>query len=161
MSTLSKAKEVSSCCKARVKPNMVKGGYFCDKCGEDCASKQEAPKGRKVTGEAEDFKKVWGRCGGKSEVSGAALLPYGHPMWHAQFCHLLPKGSYQNSRNELENIVATTIEEHTEEWPFVKELSDEELKREGMSKWIPKVTVFRALRLKYNTRLTAEIAGKA
>ena len=162
MSTLSKAKDVSSCCKARVKPNMVKGGYFCDKCGGDCASKREAPKGRKVTGEAEDFKKVWGRCNGYSEVDKSQkLLPPDHPMWTWQFSHCLPKGSYQDDRNKLVNIVACTVKEHTEEWPLVKEKTDAELKTMGMDKWIPVVTMFRAMRLAYSKRLTAEIAGKA
>lgn len=165
--TFGTTKPRSSCCDARVKVNVRDGGYFCDKCGKDATPAKARPKfttlssERKPTGEREAFERVWARCKGKSEVSGADLLPFGHPMWHWQFCHLLPKGSYQNSRNELENIVATTIEEHTEEWPFVKELTDPELRERGYDYWIPKVTVFRALRLKYNQRLKAELSGKA
>lgn len=160
MNTLSKPKEVSPCCSARVKVNMRDGGYFCNACLKPCTIKQE-PKLRKVTGEADEFRKVWGRCGGKSEVSGKKLLPPDNPMWHAQFSHLLPKGSYQEDRLKLENIVACTVEEHTEEWPFVKELDDQELRAIDMGHWIPVVTRFRAMRLAYNRRLNAELSGKA
>jgi hypothetical protein len=159
MNTLSKRKEVSSCCAARVKPNMLDGGWFCDKCLAPCESKTEAAKGRKVMGEMEAFHKVWGRCKGKSEVSGLDLLPFGHPMWHWQFSHLLPKGSYPESQTDPNNIVACTVEEHTNEWPFAKECTDAELREMGYDYWIPKVTVFRALRLKYNKRLNAELSG--
>ena len=156
----------SSCCDARVKANLRDGGWFCDKCGKATEPGRAKPKfstlstTRKPTGEREAFERVWARCKGKSEVSGAELLPYGHPMWHWQFCHLLPKGSYQNDRTDLANIVATTVMEHTDEWPFVKEKTDAELRELGMSKWIPKVTVFRALRLRYNKRLSAQLSGK-
>lgn len=104
---------------------------------------------------------LWHECKGNSEVSGEPLLPPSHPMFHAQGCHLLPKGSYQDARLERANIVMTTVDEHTIEWPLVKEKTDQELKAMGMEKWIPKVTLFRAMRLKYNTRLTAELSGKA
>lgn len=165
--TIPTTKPRSSCCDARVKPNLRDGGNFCDKCGKDCTSAKAKPKfstlstTRKHTGEREACEQVWARCKGKSEVSGADLLPYGHPMWHWQFCHLLPKGSYQNDRVNIANIVATTVTEHTDEWPFVKEKTDAELRELGMSKWIVTVTVFRALRLKYNQRLKAELSGKS
>lgn len=164
-------KRLSDCCQKPAKVNVNDPGtLFCSHCGNDCnVSQRKAPfKGystlsptRKATGESEVFLKVWERCKGKSEVSGADLLPYGHPMWHWQFCHLLPKGSYQNDRTDIANIVATTVDEHTDEWPFVKEKTDAELRELGMSKWIPKVTVFRALRLKYHKRLKAELSGNA
>lgn len=167
--TFSTTKPRSSCCDAPAKNNVMEPGkMFCANCGKDCAVAKAASKYstlstvRKVTGEGEVFRDVvWPRCKGKSEVSGADLLPYGHKMWAAQFCHLLPKGSYDQDRLKPENIVATTVEEHTDEWPFVKEKSDAELRELGMSKWIPKVTVFRALRLCYNQRLKAELSGKA
>lgn len=171
MSFGTKNKPMSACCDALAKDNVMNPGVsFCTKCGEDCEVVKPKPKYgastlsnvRKTSGEAEVFRDVvWPRCKGKSEISGADLLPYGHPMWAAQFCHLLPKGSYNEDRLKPENIVATTVEEHTEEWPFVKEKTDAELREMGMSKWIPKVTVFRALRLKYHKRLKAELSGNA
>ena len=81
-------------------------------------------------------------------------------MFHAQGCHLLPKGSYQEYRTKRENVIMTTVEEHTEEWPFVKEKTDVELRESLNARWIPYVTRFRALRLAYNQRLTNRIAGK-
>ena len=166
--TFGTTKPRSSCCDAPAKNNVMDPGkMFCSKCGRDCTVAKAAPKFttlstvRKVTGEGEIFReKVWPRCKGKSEVSGEPLLPYGHKMWAAQFCHLLPKGSYDQDRLKPENIVATTVSEHTDEWPFVKEKTDAELRELGMSKWIPKVTVFRALRLRYNKRLSAQLSGK-
>lgn len=165
------SKPLSSCCEKRIVADVTNpGAYFCNHCGETCKpSERKKPfRGystispvRKISGEGEAFAKVWERCKGKSEVSGEPLLPYGHAMWHHQFSHLLPKGSYQNDRLELANIVACTVREHTDEWPLVKEKSDEEIKAMGLSKWIPTVTMFRAMRLKYNQRLSAQIAGKA
>jgi hypothetical protein len=163
-------KPLSSCCEKRIIPNMVEPGkYLCNQCGQDCQpSQRKAPfrgystlsTARKVTGEGEAFAKVWERCKGKSEVSGEDLLPYGRPMWHHQFSHCLPKGSYGEDRLELANIVACTVKEHTEEWPLVKEKTDAELKAMGMSKWVPVVTRFRAMRLKYHQRLNTELSGK-
>jgi hypothetical protein len=139
---------------------------FCTKCGEPCDVAKAAPKFttlstvRKATGEAEVFReKVWPRCKGKSEVSGDDLLPYGHPQWFSQFSHLLPKGSYKDDQTDPNNIIAVTVHEHTVEWPLVKEKSDAEIREMGLSKWIPKVAVFRALRLRYNQRLRAELSG--
>lgn len=160
------AKELSSCCGKRAKVNrLTLSGYFCTECGKDCTTAKPKPKSstlsqvRKPSGEREVFERVWLRCKGKSEVSGADLLPPDHPMWHWQFSHGAPKSSYPQERNNPDNITACTVEEHTEEWPFVKELTDDELRREGMAKWIPQVTAFRALRLKYHQRLRAELSG--
>ena len=165
-------KRKSDCCEAPAKVNVNDpgGSLFCSKCGADCkVSARKAPfRGystlstvRKVTGEGQLFLKVWERCGGYSEVDKTQkLLSYGHTMWAAQFGHLLPKGSYDNERLELTNIVACTVKEHTEEWPLVKEKTDAELKAMGMSKWIPTVTVFRALRLKSNLRMAAQLRGE-
>lgn len=167
-------KPLSSCCEKPAKVNMARAEdctrfYFCTHCGDPCdLSQRRTPfKGttlsptRKPSGEKEVFLKVWARCKGRSEVSGEPLLPVDHPMWHWQFSHLLPKGSYPGDQLDEHNIVACTVDEHTIEWPLVKEKTDAEIKAMGMSKWIAKVTLFRALRLKYNQRLSAQIAGRA
>lgn len=164
-------KRLSDCCQKPAKVNVNDPGtLFCSHCGSDCnVSQRKAPfegystlsPTRKATGESEVFLKVWERCKGKSEVSGEPLLPYGHRLWYAQFSHGIPKGSYQNERLELANITACTVKEHAEEWPLVKEKTDAEIRAMGMSKWIPTVTAFHALRLKYNQRLNAELSGRA
>jgi len=155
-------KPLSACCEKPMKVNMASadGRLFCTHCGNDCevSSRREPFRGystiakvRKPSGEGEVFKEVWGRCKGKSEVSGEPLLPPDHPMWHWQFSHCLPKGAYPEERLKPGNIVACTVHEHTEEWPFVKEKSDDELRAMGEEKWIPVVRRFRTLRLKANT----------
>lgn len=163
-----KPTEVSSCCKASARINLRDGGYFCSRCVNDCEvekpqvefKRSSLNAVRKVTGEGEVFReKVWPRCKGKSEVSGNDLLPYGHPQWSWQFSHLLPKGSYRGDQTDPKNIIAVTVHEHTIEWPIVKEKDDQWLRANGYAHWIPKVTVFRALRLKYNQRLAAVISG--
>jgi len=170
--SFTKSKPLSSCCEkpAKVNVNNPGGPMFCSKCGQDCkVSERKVPfRGystlstvRKISGEGEMFRKVWERCKGRSEVSGEPLLPYGHPMWFHQFSHCLPKGSYGEDRLELANIVACTVKEHTEEWPLVKEKTDEQIKAMGMAKWVPTVTLFRAMRLRYHQRLNAELSGRA
>lgn len=167
-------KPLSSCCEKPAKVNMLaralegEQAYFCSHCGASCdlTERRTAFKGstlsnvRKPSGERSLFVERWAACKGRSEVSGVLLLPPDDPRFHFQGCHLLPKGSYQGDRLLAENVVMTTIEEHTEEWPLVKEKTDAELKAMGMSKWVPVVTRFRALRLKYNQRLNAELSGK-
>ena len=169
-------KPLSSCCEKPAKVNMlaraVEGAsrfYFCSHCGESCdLSQRRTPfkastlsPTRKVTGERELFVKLWAKCKGRSQVSGEPLLPPEHPMFHAQGCHLLPKGSYQEDRLEEQNVVMTTVKEHTEELPLVKEKTDEQIKAMGMAKWVPTVTLFRAMRLRYHQRLNAELSGRA
>lgn len=164
-------KRLSACCEKPAKVNMASedGHLFCSHCGEPCEeSVRKAPfRGystlsttRKATGEGDAFKQVWARCKGLSEVSGEKLLPPDHPMWTWQFSHLIPKGSYQKERNNPENIVAVTVDEHTKEWPLVKEKTDDELRSMKQQKWMVVVTLFRALRLRYNVRLNAELSGK-
>lgn len=169
MSFGTKNKPISACCDALAKDNVMNPGVsFCTKCGEDCEVVKPKPKYgastlsnvRKASGEAEVFRNVvWPRCKGKSEVSKKDLLPYGHPQWYSQFSHLLPKGAYPNCQLDPNNIIAVTVDEHTVEWPFVKEKDDQWLRENGYAHWIPKVTVFRALRLKYNQRLSAQLSG--
>lgn len=170
-------KPMSSCCQHPAKVNMLaralegEQAYFCSHCGESCdLTERRTPfKGstlsnvRKPSGERSLFVERWAACNGRSEVSGVPLLPPDDPCFHFQGCHLLPKGSYQGDRLLAENVVMTTIEEHTEEWPLVKEKSDAEIKAMAPKywKWIPTVSRFRALRLKYNERLNAELSGRA
>lgn len=171
MNTLKKP--LSSCCEKIAKVNMVRNNgetrfYFCTHCGEPCdLSQRRTPftgstlsPTRKITGERELFVKLWAKCKGRSEVSGDPLLPPEHPMFHFQGCHLLPKGSYPSDRITEDNIAMTTVDEHLNDWPFVKECTDAQLRERGRPEWIPVVTRFRALRLKYNQRLSATIAGK-
>jgi len=166
-------KLLSPCCEKPAKPNKARAEgepfYFCTECLKGCEPKQKEGFGAKrstlssvcqPTGERALFEELYFECRGKSVVSGMKLLPPDHPMFHAQGCHLLPKGSYQEYRTKRENVIMTTVEEHTEEWPFVKEKTDVELRESLNARWIPYVTRFRALRLAYNQRLTNRIAGK-
>lgn len=162
------SKPLSSCCGARAKINMVrKPGepvHFCDKCLKGCevvAKKSAfAPKVKEPTGERKVFVKLYHkRAHGVSEISGEPLLPPSDPMFHFQGCHLLPKGTYEDERLIELNIVMTTVDEHMKEWPRVKEKTDAQLIAMGMQKWIVKVTLFRALRLKSNTNLKAKLSG--
>ena len=166
------SKPLSSCCEKPAKLDMTRndGAMFCSHCGKTCELSQRTkpfkgyttiPKVRKATGEKEQFLLVWARCKGKSEVSGVPLLPLDHPMWHFQFSHGLPKGTYGEDRLELANITACTVDEHTIEWPLVKEKTDDELRAMGMAKWIKTVTTFRALRLKSNLKLRDKLSGNA
>lgn len=169
-----KDRAVSTCCDALAKVNMVREEgetrfMFCTKCLQPCDTKAAEGFGqnkstltatRKPSGERALFIRLWAKCGGKSEVSGEALVPPEHPLFHFQGCHLLPKGAYQDERLLEENVVMTTAEEHTDEWPFVKELTDEELRQEGQAKWIPVVARFRKLRLKSNLKMRAALSGK-
>ena len=118
-------KALSRCCTAKARVNVRDGGYFCDACGKDCGTKQEASgfgskastlsKVRKPTGERDVFIQLWAKCGGKSEVSGTQLLPPEHPQFHFQGSHILPKGRYPDYRLDPRNIVMVTIEEH-QQW---------------------------------------------
>jgi hypothetical protein len=58
------------------------------------------------------FLKIWNERPHVSQLSGAALLPYGHIQWHWQFLHVLPKGSYPKWRLEEKNILLGTVAEH-------------------------------------------------
>lgn len=167
-----KDRPISKCCEALAKVNMVREEgetrfMFCTKCLQPCDTK--AKEGfsnrstqstkRKTTGEMEMFiQEVWPRCKGLSEISKEPLHPPGHPLFASQFSHDMPKGTYQGERLNAANITACTVEEH-EAWPFVKEKTDEELKALGEEKWIPRVTAFRARRLRANLDLKASLSG--
>lgn len=115
------SKLLSTCCKAKAKVNRIAGGFFCDKCGQDCSASEEKTgfavrstlsTVRKPTGEMEVFLRVYVRARFKSEVSGEPLLPPEHPRFHHQFHHLLEKGTYPDYQTDDRNIVACTGDEH-------------------------------------------------
>lgn len=66
----------------------------------------------KATGERALFEELYHKCGGRSEVSGAQLLPPAHALFHAQGSHLLPKGTHPELRLDPQNIVMITTSEH-------------------------------------------------
>lgn len=67
----------------------------------------------------------------RSELSGATLLPKGHPQWHWQFAHILPKGTYPKWKFEEKNIALCLPEEHARQETFPKFIEKrDELKRE-------------------------------
>lgn len=55
---------------------------------------------------------IWETRDHVSEVSGQALLPLGHFMWHWQFAHVLPKGKYTRWKLNPENIMLMLPNEH-------------------------------------------------
>ena len=77
------------------------------------------------------FNDIWESRTHRSELSGAPLLPKGHPQWHWQFAHVLPKGSYPKWKFEAKNIILCLPEEHShqEQFPVFIEKRDQ-LKRE-------------------------------
>lgn len=58
------------------------------------------------------FEEIWEERPHVSELTGKRLLPKGHPMWHWQFAHILPKGSYPLWKLQKENIMLMTPDEH-------------------------------------------------
>ena len=72
----------------------------------------KVPKEQKIRGEAELFTSLQMARGNRSEISGKLLLPIGHPQWHWQFLHVLPKGTYKRYKLNPRNIVLALPEEH-------------------------------------------------
>lgn len=113
-------KLITPCCGTPAKVNMSgTSAYFCGSCGNDCDPKEarNAPRKtlstvRKPSGEVEVFKTLWAQNKGRSEVSGKALPPPGHPMFHWTGSHLLAKGRYPDYKLDPRNIVMVTPEEH-------------------------------------------------
>ena len=118
-------KTLSLCCSAPAKPDISGEGtgcYFCTECVKPCDVKTERTgfgskpstlsKVRKVTGERELFVGLWAKAGGRSRISGEKLLPPEHPMFHFQFAHLAPKGTYPELRLMEENVWPVTVDEH-------------------------------------------------
>lgn len=81
--------------------------------------------------QAELFARVWENRPHRSELSGVPLLPKGHPQWHWQFLHVLPKGSYPKWKLEEKNIMLALPDEHLRQERFEKFIERrDELKRE-------------------------------
>lgn len=58
------------------------------------------------------FNWIWDSRPHFSEISGKPLLHRGHSMWHFQFLHVLPKGTFPKYKLNPENIMLGTPEEH-------------------------------------------------
>lgn len=148
-----KTKLLSTCCKAPAKVDQSGEGtgfYFCTQCVKGCdvtgertgfgSKPSTLSTVRKPTGERSVFVELWAKCGGKSEVSGAKLLPPEHPQFHFCGSHLLPKGTYPDYRLDHRNVVMMTPDEH-EHWhrePKGVLLAD--------PKWAPIVARYMALK---------------
>lgn len=72
------------------------------------------PKG----GQLKMFSEIWDERPRFSEISGARLVKKGGFMWHAQFLHILPKGSYPKMKLFKPNIMLATFEEHNKQESF-------------------------------------------
>ena len=68
--------------------------------------------------QSEMFRWIWDNRPHKSELTGKGLLPKGHSMWHWQFLHVLPKGSYPKWKLNPDNIVLALPEEHERQGDF-------------------------------------------
>lgn len=77
------------------------------------------------------FKFIWETRPHRSELSGRALLPEGHPLWHWQFLHVLSKGAYPAYKLNPENILLGLPDEHRNQEQFeIFNKKYEELRRE-------------------------------
>ena len=96
---------------------------FSKKRCKECAAKEgkkarvENRQVRKEQSELELFEEIYRERGARSEISGKPLLPKGHPMWHWQFSHTLPDGTYKKMKYDKRNIVLMTWDEH-QLWEF-------------------------------------------
>jgi hypothetical protein len=63
----------------------------------------------------EMFNWIWENRPHVSELSGKPLVDKGHFMWHWQFAHILPKGSYPKYKLNSDNVMLVTSEEHCEQ----------------------------------------------
>lgn len=61
--------------------------------------------GRTATGELRLFEELYLEQRGRCAVTGDRLHPPGHPLFHCQGSHLLPKGSYRRARLWRTNVV--------------------------------------------------------
>jgi len=60
----------------------------------------------------EMFDYIWETRPHLSQLSKEPLLPKGHPKWHWQFLHVLPKGKFKKYALNPENILLALPEEH-------------------------------------------------
>lgn len=72
------------------------------------------------------FAYVWETRKHVSQLSGRALLPEGHSLWHWQFLHVLGKGAYGRYKLRTENILLglPSEHEHQEEFGVFREKRD-------------------------------------
>ena len=66
----------------------------------------------------EMFDWIWDNRPHISELSGQNLLPKGHPLWHWQFLHVLPKGKFKRMALNSDNILLGLPEEHEKQNQF-------------------------------------------
>lgn len=62
--------------------------------------------------QTELFNYIWDTRSHRSELTDKPLLPKGHPKWHFQFLHVLPKGSYPYYKLNPDNILLGLPDEH-------------------------------------------------
>ena len=58
------------------------------------------------------FDYVWQTREHISELTQEPLLPQGHFMWHWQFLHILPKGTFPHYKLNPDNIILALPTEH-------------------------------------------------
>jgi hypothetical protein len=76
--------------------------------------------GRVIKDQKMLFEHIWETREHVSELTGKPLLPKGNFKWHWQFCHILPKGSYNYYKLNPENIILARPEEHEKQESFDK-----------------------------------------
>lgn len=86
------------------------------------------------------FNSIWQTREHISELSGKPLLSKGHLMWHWQFLHILPKGTYPKWKLEAKNIMLALPPEHEKQEQFEKFIEKrDELKREYYKEFYGKI----------------------
>ena len=93
-----------------------------------------------ISSQSKLFNLIWEKRPHVSELSGRPLLPKGHPQWHWQMAHILPKGTYPKWKFEEKNIILCLPEEHARQETFPKFIERrDELKREYYQEYYNKV----------------------
>lgn len=100
-----------------------------------------------ATGELALFVALYHSQKGRCAVTGEPLLPPGHPRFHCQGSHLLPKGSYQLARLWPVNVVMVLPSVH-DMWTACGNKDD---LREMHPGWPPIVDRYQRLLTYYNT----------
>jgi hypothetical protein len=67
---------------------------------------------RNFKNQKELFMHIWNSRPHVSELTGEPLLPINNDLWHFQFLHVLPKGSYPSYKLREENIKLGLPDEH-------------------------------------------------
>lgn len=70
------------------------------------------------------FDYIWDNRPHYSQLTGKPLIPKGGFLWHNQFLHILPKGTYKRYKFNPDNILLARPEEHDvqERFPLFLEL---------------------------------------